>query len=193
MFLIGYEDIYQIPYVRVDWSDLSGDEGNKDFYGADDYCMELHNTHLASVHNDLSNTLAKAYCKFKEDCWIGARQYSIDGLDDGFWRWTDKTAIFNEDDVNYWYDDQPNDSGNEQECIAIMGSDNRAGGWNDRKCWKSDTDAAICDSPYWFADQTRTFQINVDLEFDKIVLLSIGKLNLHHTQKLRNFLIFRKK
>ena len=74
----------------------------------------------------------------------------------------------------YWADGEPNDANEREDCTIFYGDSSNIAGWNDVKCDEDAIPTAICDSPYWFSDQTRTFQLNFEETFDEVILMSIS-------------------
>ena len=86
---------------------------------AEQWCLDNHGRHLASIHSDCQNSAAAAVC---DECWLGAT--CQDGEWDDF-EWSDGSSF----SYTSWADGEPNNWDDEEECVHNWGED-----WNDATC-----------------------------------------------------------
>ncbi|XP_072174350.1 macrophage mannose receptor 1-like [Diadema setosum] len=99
---------------------------NKDWYDANEYCMEA-GGYLVSIHSqdeiDFLKTHLARYGYTRP--YIGMREYTVEGT----YTWSDKSPV----DFTLWATDEPNDANGEEQCVQLYSQNGR---WNDVNCGK---------------------------------------------------------
>ena len=123
MFLLWIFVHFQLHCTRMRADFLLGDS-QMGWQTAEDWCMNNHGRHLASIHDPAQSAAAINLCNGNR-CWIGG---SCRRFQHGQWSWTDGTNW----GFTHWDsdDDQPNDYGGEEDCVQLRTS----GLWNDQEC-----------------------------------------------------------
>ena len=101
-----------------DYGFIVGDE-EMTWNEAEQWCLDNHGRHLASIHSDCQNSAAAAVC---DECWLGAT--CQDGEWDDF-EWSDGSSF----SYTSWADGEPNNWDDEEECVLNWGEE-----WYDSTC-----------------------------------------------------------
>ncbi|XP_053383513.1 C-type lectin mannose-binding isoform-like [Mercenaria mercenaria] len=98
------------------------------FYSAENYCRQ-HKGHLVHINGDAENTFIREHLRNMKGTgwWIGLTDDAVENT----WIWYDTNE---KTEYTDWAPNQPDNAGNNEDCVEFNMSSGYNGHWNDAPC-----------------------------------------------------------
>eukprot|EP01084_Bolivina_argentea_P013622 25568_1 len=173
VILEGHAEQYQLPWM------IEYDEMGLDWFDANERCKAEYGTQLSSVHSKDESFLLEGFIG-EAKAWIGLVDFDLNGLMpydrdyNGDWKWIDGSYL----QFTNWISGDVRTIHNHDDGRDCSFADGHRDGWDTEDCHTDKIYSYTCSSPYWYRDNHRKFEVNVDCDvhncINDVVLISIG-------------------